>query len=281
MLFRVTGHTLGGTNSKHVTRNSKLLKLKMKSLKTALLVLTFSIAFAFIESSVVVYIRELYYPEGFGFPLKLMSVHIIITEIFRELATLIILLCIGILAGRNFSEKIAYFILSFAIWDIFYYVFLKVLINWPESLMTWDILFFIPLTWVGPVLAPMINSLTMIVLASVIIYYSHRSIRIKFGYLVWSLLIVGSLITIYGYTEEFTRFMLQEYKFFELFGYVETIHVETRHALSLHESSLLEYAIKFIPQYFNWYIFGIGELLFFVAIFIFVKRSEGQKVKKK
>jgi len=240
----------------------------MKSLKTLLLVIAFSIAFAFVESSVVVYIRELYYPEGFNFPLKLMSIHIIVTEIFRELSTLIILLCIGLLAGRSFSEKFAYFILSFAIWDIFYYVFLKALINWPESWLTWDVLFFIPLTWVGPVLAPIINSLTMISLAAVIIFYAQRQVRIKFGFLVWTLLIIGSLITIYGYIEEYTFFMLREFHFIELFGFGDNI-------------LLLDYAISFIPYYFKWYIFGFGEFLFIVAIVLIVRKFAGQQVGRK
>ncbi|MCD4679496.1 MAG: hypothetical protein K8S00_03820 [Bacteroidales bacterium] len=232
----------------------------MKINKIVILVIVFSIAFAFIESSVVVYIRELYYPEGFDFPLKPMAFHIIVTEIFRELSTIIILISIGVLTGKSNIEKFAYFILSFAIWDIFYYVFLKILIDWPESLLTWDILFFIPLTWVGPVIAPVINSITMIILASCIIFYVQKSGKIKFDFLLWSLLVIGSLITIYGYTEEYTFFMLQEFNLIELFGFGDV-------------QALIKYAINFIPEYFNWYIFSFGELLFFTAIFIIIKRN--------
>lgn len=232
----------------------------MRNIQTILLVVAFSIAFAFVESAVVVYIRELYYPEGFDFPLKLMAFHIILTELFRELSTLIILLSIGILAGRNFAEKLAYFIMSFAIWDIFYYVFLKALINWPDSLLTWDILFFIPTTWVGPVLAPLINSITMIIMAVVIIILTKRGIKVKFNLTIWLLLIVGSLVTIIGYTEEYSRFMMAKFSFSEIFG-------------SAAKEELLNHAIKFVPEYFNWYIFGIGELLFFVAIYLIIRQN--------
>jgi hypothetical protein len=38
-------------------------------------------------------------------------------------------------------------------WDIFYYVFLR-LISGPKTLLDWDILFLLPLPWWGPVLAP-------------------------------------------------------------------------------------------------------------------------------
>ena len=87
----------------------------------------FGIAMGLLEGAVVVYLRELYYPEGFGFPLKLMSNQVALTELFREAATLIMLMSIGALAGRTRIERFAFFIYSFAVWDIFYYVFLKLL----------------------------------------------------------------------------------------------------------------------------------------------------------
>lgn len=70
---------------------------------------------------------------------------------------------IALAAGRNFSERVAAFAVVFGLWDISFYAFLKLLIQWPESLSTWDILFLIPLPWVGPVWAPILVSLTMIV----------------------------------------------------------------------------------------------------------------------
>jgi hypothetical protein len=71
----------------------------MKSKTIIIWVSLFSIAMGMLESAVVVYLRELYYPEGFAFPLKMMSSTLILTEILREAATLIMLIAIGVLAG--------------------------------------------------------------------------------------------------------------------------------------------------------------------------------------
>jgi len=125
----------------------------------------FAVAMGMLESSVVIYLRELYYPAGFKFPLHATSYTVAVTELFRELSTLIMLLGIGMLAGKNKHERFAWFIYSFAIWDIFYYVFLYLLINWPVTLFDWDVLFLLPTMWVGPVWAPVFLSLLMILLA--------------------------------------------------------------------------------------------------------------------
>jgi len=116
--------------------------------------------------------------------------HLALTEIFREAATLIMLVGIGIIAGRNSSERFAWFLYSFAVWDIFYYVFLKLLLNWPESFMTWDILFLIPVTWVGPVIAPVIVSITMIAFALIILYSNQKSIPVTIKSSEWICLFV-------------------------------------------------------------------------------------------
>jgi len=105
----------------------------------------FAVAMGMLESSVVIYLRELYYPAGFKFPLHATSYTVAVTELFRELSTLIMLLGIGMLAGKNKHERFAWFIYSFAIWDIFYYVFLYLLINWPVTLFDWDVLFLLPI----------------------------------------------------------------------------------------------------------------------------------------
>ena len=63
---------------------------------------------------------------------------------------------VALAVARNLHEWIAAFAIAFGVWDIFFYVFLKLMIHWPESLSTWDILFLIPLPWVGPVWAPVL-----------------------------------------------------------------------------------------------------------------------------
>jgi hypothetical protein len=59
-------------------------------------------------------------------------------------------------------KKLGAFLLVFGIWDIFYYVFLKVLLDWPSSLLTMDVLFLIPAPWISPVLVPVCISVVMV-----------------------------------------------------------------------------------------------------------------------
>ena len=49
------------------------------------------------------------------------------------------------LAGRTWRARIGYSVVAFGVWDIFYYVFLKMMCGWPHSLFDWDILFLLPL----------------------------------------------------------------------------------------------------------------------------------------
>ncbi len=61
----------------------------------------------YLETAVVVYIKELIYPEGFKFPLQPIEAHLVFTEVFREVATLIMLMGIDIFAGRKPFERFA------------------------------------------------------------------------------------------------------------------------------------------------------------------------------
>ena len=122
----------------------------------------FAVAMAYVEASVVVYLREIYYPDGFGFPLPLIDRHVLIVEIAREAATIVMLTTVSWFAGRRLSERFAFFCFAFALWDIFYYVWLKVILDWPLSFLTPDVLFLIPLPWIGPVLSPVLVSLALI-----------------------------------------------------------------------------------------------------------------------
>ncbi len=130
--------------------------------RTALIVAVFATAMGYLEAAVVIYLRGLYYPEGFTFPLRLMEQRVLLVELGREAATLVMLAALACLSGRKLADRLAFFMLAFAVWDIFYYIWLKLLIGWPESWFTWDILFLIPLPWIGPVLSPLVVSLAML-----------------------------------------------------------------------------------------------------------------------
>ena len=144
----------------------------------------FSIAFGYIEAAVVVYLREIFYPEGFIFPLAVFNINLLfkrifLTEVGREAATIVLIFTGAWLFGQNRRQRIAYFLIIFAIWDIFYYVWLKVLLDWPASIMDWDILFLIPMAWASPVLAPVLVSFVMLLFAVIILYYDCRMIPVK------------------------------------------------------------------------------------------------------
>ena len=120
------------------------------------------IAFGYIEASIVVYLRKIYYPGGFSFPAVLMEADLAAVEMIREVITLVFMWAVAELSYRSFQCRLAVFMFLFGIWDIFYYVFLKATLDWPASLADWDILFLVPLPWVGPVWAPVVVSLGMI-----------------------------------------------------------------------------------------------------------------------
>jgi hypothetical protein len=145
----------------------------------------FAIAFAYIESSVVVYLRFLYYPEGFSFPLKLMGLPILLTEACREVATIAVLVALSRLAEKTLKHRIFLFLYCFGIWDIFYYLWLKVIVDWPTTLFDWDVLFLIPLPWVGPVLSPILISLLFIAAAVTINHLESTGRSINFSPLDW------------------------------------------------------------------------------------------------
>jgi hypothetical protein len=125
--------------------------------------ITFAVAMAYVESAVVVYLRAIYYPQGFAFPLVLMPPGMVAIEMGREIATLVMLLGLAMLAGADRWDRILVFCVGFGVWDIAYYIWLWVFLRWPPSLLTWDVLFLIPVPWIGPVVAPVIVSVVMVV----------------------------------------------------------------------------------------------------------------------
>lgn len=256
--------------------------------KTLIVVSLFAIAMGLLESAVVIYLRDILYPGGFEFPLNPMRPDLVWTEILRELATLVMLLGVGILAGRNLAERFAWFLYSFAVWDIFYYAFLRVLIGWPESLMTWDVLFLLPVTWTGPVITPLIVSATMIIFALLIILASREVLRlpadriqtllgdntgsqpvdmsgtpVTIPGLSWLLIILGSIILITAFTWDYSGFVLDRLSFRDIW----TLPKSQVHAL-VHQ---------YIPRRFNWTLFSLGELIILAGIFVFWRKSRPAK----
>jgi len=127
-------------------------------------VVVFAIAMAWVEAASVFYIRALVdriepYQAN---PLP-MNGALGTVELCREAATLVMIAALGLLAGRSWRRRAGYAAVAFGVWDIFYYVFLRLISGWPRTLLDWDILFLLPLPWWGPVLAPISIALVMIV----------------------------------------------------------------------------------------------------------------------
>ena len=145
----------------------------------------FASAFGFAESAVVVYLRAAsgllpgyegtlsdvamhsaeqrkLDPNGHELPPSLATV-----EVFREAATMLMLSSVAVLIGRTRRESWAAFLWIFAIWDLSYYLGLWATIRWPDSLLSSDVLFLIPVPWISQVWFPvLVSSLAVLAVAT-------------------------------------------------------------------------------------------------------------------
>jgi hypothetical protein len=143
------------------------------SLKLTLLAI-FGIAMAHLEGVVVVYLRkalgildnESNKESIERFPKRYQNI-----EMTREAATIIMLVVIAYLVGTTWLERGILFLWTFAFWDLLYYLSLYILIKWPPSLKTIDVLFLIPVPWIAPVWFPIgVSSLTIITIAVLYVF---------------------------------------------------------------------------------------------------------------
>ena len=166
----------------------------------------YAMAMAWVESAVVYYLRTMIdrivpYQE---YPLPVTG-GLGQAELVREAATLVMLLTIGLLAGRNWRSRFGYTAIAFGIWDIFYYVFLKVMCDWPASLLDWDILFLLPLPWWGPVLAPVLIAVLMIVWGSMAVFIRDEQVLRAAGLKAWACNAAGIALGLYVFMTDSLR----------------------------------------------------------------------------
>lgn len=221
--------------------------------KQLLWVILFAVSMGVFESAIVVYLRELYYPGGFTFPLKSLEADIAATEIIREAFSMLMIISVAIIAGRRAMQRFGYFLIIFAFWDIFYYVFLKLLLDWPESLFTPDILFLIPVTWVGPVFAPAFNSLVIFVLGFILVRAESINHKAVIKPLAWTLLIVGAVFVLVSYVEDYVSYMN---KFFTL----------QKILFGVSDKEVMTKASEYVPKDFAWGWYIAGVVLHIVAV---------------
>lgn len=206
------------------------------------LLLVFGMAMGILEAVVVVYARELWYPGNFGFPLAETPREILKAELLREAATLVMLAIVAFLAGRRRLDRFLYFLFTFGVWDIVYYIGLKGFIGWPPSLLTWDVLFLIPVTWVGPVLAPILCSVTMIVMALILVFCEEKGYAPRIDRLGAVMLFGGALVVFTAFIYDFAAMLVAS-------------------GLSGGDAGFREAAGRYVPESFHWGVFLAGEAL--------------------
>lgn len=214
------------------------------NLRWWLALLVFGTSMGALEGIVVVYLRELYYPDGFAFPLRAMPERIYLVEIIREACTLFMLGGLAALAARGFLRQFAVFLWSFAIWDVVYYIALKLALDWPESFMTWDILFLIPIPWVGPVAAPLLYCVAMCAVGAGAWHLANHHLRMSPREI--ALISLSVVAALYAFMEEPARVILHA---------IANEPDRARHA-ELAAAAFQRY----VPSCFSWTVF-IGSVL--------------------
>lgn len=170
------------------------------TLNRFLWVSVYAVAMAFLEAVVVAYIRALLDITG---QYETVSLGPYVTmEMWREVATIVMLVAVGWLAGRSRLDRWAYGLFAFGLWDIFYYVWLKVLLGWPKTLLDWDVLFLIPLRWWGPVLAPVLIALLICVSAVLAVVRLERGRRLGITPARVATVLAGGLLALYVFTSD-------------------------------------------------------------------------------
>jgi hypothetical protein len=124
------------------------------------------------------------------------------------------------------------------VWDLFYYVWLRLLLGWPPSLLTWDVLFLIPVPWIGPVLAPVVVSIALVVGGVLLLRRGARGEPYTFALPLRMLLLAGALLVLASFMLDF------------------------RVALSQTD-----------PPPFRWGLFGAGVGLGVVALMLALRRE--------
>jgi len=171
-------------------------------------VVVFGVAFGWLEATVVIYLRELLYPQGFEFPLELMPTWLGAVEVLREASTLAMLTAVAMLAADTGWGRFGLFSVAFGVWDLVYYAGLWAVLGWPESLLTWDVLFLVPGIWTGPVWTAALIAVFLVVFGTLLYQRGEeeslpRANRLEIGLAVVSLLLlIGSFLANHTLTYE-------------------------------------------------------------------------------
>ncbi len=209
------------------------------------MVVLFGTAFGYFEAAVVVYLRAIFYPEGFDFPLAMFGTgdmwrRLLVVEVGREAASLVLISSAAWLFGRNVRRRFAMFMAVFAVWDITYYIWLKVVLGWPASILDWDILFLIPMVWASPVLAPVLVSCALLLFAVAVLRMEEMGVAIKVSRLSWVGFVLSGVVVVLSFCVGGLGINEQDYR-----------------------------------NYFSWVLFGVGYaaglVFFFKSVYFSVR----------
>ncbi|OGG51595.1 MAG: hypothetical protein A3F84_17735 [Candidatus Handelsmanbacteria bacterium RIFCSPLOWO2_12_FULL_64_10] len=160
----------------------------------------FAVVMAWMEAATVVYLRTLVgrVDPYQAVPLPMLP-HLTGAELVREVATLVMLFTVGCLAGRTWRSRLGYTIVAFGVWDILYYLFLRVIVGWPRSIWDWDVLFLLPLPWWGPVIAPVLIAGMMVLGGTLVSQFDRPGQPVWPGRLSWALNVAGVFLALYAF----------------------------------------------------------------------------------
>ncbi len=179
--------------------------------KRLVAVTLYAVAMGYVESAVVIYIREMAFPDANRvFPLVYLDPRIGLVELGREAATIIMLISVGYIAGKDRFQKWLFFVYAFAIWDIFYYIVLKLVVGWPASILSYDVLFLIPVIWIGPVLTPVLISLLLTIGSAFLLVQSDKSDRVQISRNYLLIFVVGCGIVFFSFTQSSFHVLLSQ-----------------------------------------------------------------------
>jgi len=216
-----------------------MMKSKSQQFRKIIWVLIFAIAMAYVESAVVVYLRRVFGITNYTFGIPPFDITISVIETGREIATLAMIMTVGWAVGKSFQDRLGFASLIFGIWDIFYYFWLWIFVKWPSSLFDIDLLFLLPLPWWGPVAAPVMIALLMIICGILAIVYKEKYQKLRLSMSWLSIAILSLTILLYSFM---------------------------RDALAMLPAKLEELS-QIQPSPFKWGIYLIGYLMLCVVLF--------------
>jgi len=159
----------------------------------------FAVAMAYLEAATVVYLRRVFGITDLIRDTSPLDPLISGVELGRELATLVMILAAGWAAGKSRQSRLGFAFFTFGLWDIVYYAWLKVFLGWPESLLSSDILFLVPLPWWGPVLSPVLVALLCMVGGALAIRADDRGRKLRPGLPELGAAAAGALAVLYSF----------------------------------------------------------------------------------